>query len=371
MKILADAHIPFLKEVIERFGDVTYLPGNRFSREAIRDKEVLIVRTVTRFNEEMLAGTGVKLICSATIGFDHIDTDYCDTHGIAWRTAPGCNAASVEQYVTASLLYMAEKKRFRLQDASIGIVGVGHVGRKVENACRKLGMRVLLNDPPREEREGHALFVDLETIQREADIITFHTPLTRTGAHPTHHLADGSFFAQLKRHPIIINASRGSVVDNKALQKALNEGSVSGAVVDCWEHEPDMDRALLQRVDIATPHIAGYSADGKWMATKMCIEQINAFFHLGMQPRWAELPPPTHPLIDLLAVPAHRQLSYAVWHTYDPATETAALKKSPEDFYFFRSHYPLRREYAAYRVIHAADTVTGMLEKLGFEVIRS
>ena len=193
VKILADAHIPYLKGVAEQFGEVEYLPGNQFTREAIKEKDALIVRTVTRFDESILSGSRVKLICSATIGYDHIDTAYCDAHGIAWRTAPGCNAASVEQYVTASLLYLAEKHRFHLRGKTIGIVGVGNVGSKVATACEKLGMRVLLNDPPREEREGPGLFTDIEIIKRESEIITFHTPLTRTGMYKTHHLVDEVF----------------------------------------------------------------------------------------------------------------------------------------------------------------------------------
>ena len=197
MKILADAHIPFLKGVAEQFGEVEYLPGNQITRESIKDKDALIVRTVIHFGYENLHASNVKLICSATIGFDHIDTEYCDSHGVAWRTAPGCNSSSVEQYITASLLFLAEKYSFNLKDKTIGIVGVGNVGSKVEIACRKLGMNVLLNDPPREEAEGNEgkfEFVDINTIQREADIITFHTPLTKAGAHKTYHLADDNFF---------------------------------------------------------------------------------------------------------------------------------------------------------------------------------
>jgi len=200
---------------------VEYLPGNQFSRETIKDKDALIVRTVTHFGEEILAGSSVKLICSATIGYDHIDTVYCDAHGIAWRTAPGCNANSVEQYITASLLYLAEKHQFKLQDKTIGIVGVGNVGSKVEAACRKLGMKVLLNDPPRAEREGNGdgHFVDIETIRHESDIITFHTPLTKTGRYATWHLADELFLHSLTRKPFILNAARGAIADNQALKR--------------------------------------------------------------------------------------------------------------------------------------------------------
>ena len=377
MKILADAHIPYLKGIAEQFGEVEYLPGNQFTKEAISDKDALIVRTVTHFGKDILEGTGVKLICSATIGFDHIDTRYCDAKGITWRTAPGCNANSVEQYVTASLLYLADKYGFSLKEKSIGIIGVGNVGSKVETACRKLGMRVLLNDPPREEREvgqksggmEKSVFVDLETVKKEADIITLHTPLTKSGKHKTYHLADEYFFDTLDKKPFVFNSCRGSVVDNHAMKKALKTGKIAGAVIDCWENEPDIDRELLQMADIATPHIAGYSADGKWTATKMSLENLNEFFELDVYPiKLMQLPQPNNPVIDLREVEPDRQLAYAVWQTYNPMMETMNLKADPDKFYWFRSNYPLRREYGAYEVKNADPGVVPILKQLGFDV---
>lgn len=369
MKILADAHIPYLKGVAEQVGDVTYLPGDQFTKKAIKDKDALIVRTVTHFGKEILAGSNVKLICSATIGYDHIDTAYCDAHGIARRTAPGCNAASVEQYVTASLLFLAQKQHLELKDKTIGIVGVGNVGQKVEVACRKLGMRVLLNDPPREEAiqplsKTHS-FVDLQMIMRKADIITFHTPLTKTGKYPTFHLADATFFGQLVRKPIIVNAARGGVVDNRAWKKAIQNGQISGAIIDCWENEPAIDLELLEIADIATPHIAGYSADGKWTATKMSIENLATFFELHHKNiHFHKIPAPEKPQIDLSGISRNQQLAHAVWHTYNPMQETSALKSAPEKFYWFRSHYPLRREYHAYTLLHADKMVAKIWETL-------
>lgn len=372
MKILADAHIPYLKGAIEHFGEVEYLPGNQFTKETVKDKDVLIVRTVTHFGEEILAGSSVKLICSATIGYDHIDTHYCDTHGIAWRTAPGCNAGSVEQYVTASLLLLAEKKGFDLKEKTIGIVGVGNVGSKVEAACKKMGMHVLLNDPPREEREGNVngMFTDLETLKHEADIVTLHTPLTKTGKYKTWHLADERFFNELKKAPILINSCRGSVTDTRAWKKAMKEGLVSGSVIDCWENEPDIDRELLEMADIATPHVAGYSADGKWTATKMTLENLCDFFHLDIDPvkLMPPIPAPADPVIDVKDIDPKRQIAHAVLHTYNPLKETEALKKSPEKFSYFRSHYPLRREYKAYTVINADPSSANVLQQLGFHV---
>ncbi len=373
MKILADAHIPYLRGVAEQFGEVEYLPGNQFSKETISDKDALIVRTVTHFGEEILSGTNVKLICSATIGFDHIDTEYCDTYGISWRTAPGCNANSVEQYVTASLLYLADKYKFDLKEKTIGIVGVGNVGSKVEIACKKLGMHVLLNDPPLVEMMYASSlsrqFVDLETIKRESDLITLHTPLTKTGKHKTYHLADEQFFNTLSKKPFIINSCRGSVVDNIALKNALKSEKISGVVIDCWENEPNIDTELLRLVDIATPHIAGYSADGKWMATKMSLENLNDFFELGIHPiKLIPLPSPENTVIDLKNIEPFKQLAYAVWKTYNPMEETKNLQENPDKFYWFRSNYPLRREYYAYEIKNADSEIIPVLKQLGFNV---
>ncbi|MDR1742767.1 MAG: 4-phosphoerythronate dehydrogenase PdxB [Dysgonamonadaceae bacterium] len=371
LKILADAHIPYLQGVAEQFGEVTYLPGNQFTAETVKDKDALIVRTVTHFGEEILKGSSVRLICSATIGYDHIDAVYCDAHNIAWRTAPGCNADSVEQYVTASLLSVAQKYNFNLQDKTIGIIGVGNVGSRVDRACRKLGLKTLLNDPPREEKEGAVgLFVDLGTVLREADIITLHTPLTKSGAYKTHHLGDSSFFDGLKKKPILINSCRGGVVDNEAWVEAIKSGKISGSVIDCWEGEPQINSELLRLADIATPHVAGYSADGKWTATKMSLENINHFFGLGIDPiKLLPIRSPEHSVIDLKGFPAEKQLAAAVWATYNPEKETAALKEQPDKFYCFRSNYPLRREYKAYSVKNAGPLVSETLRALGFNLV--
>lgn len=373
MKILADAHIPYLKGVIEQFGEVEYLPGNLFSHETIKDKDVLFVRTVTRFDEKILANTNIKLICSATIGYDHIDTEYCSENNIAWRTAPGCNANSVEQYVSASLLLLAEKYKFDLSTKTIGIIGVGNVGSRVKKACEKLGMRVLLNDPPLCEKDTKLSqtesFVNIEIIKKEADIITMHTPLTKTGKHKTYNLVDEQFISSLNKKPFIINSSRGSVVSTSALKEALKSGKVSGAVIDCWENEPNIDHELLEMVYIATPHIAGYSADGKWMATKMSLDNFTDFFNLKSSKIEVEsLPQPENPIIDLANIKKEQQLAYAVLQTYNPLSDSDKLKTNSDKFIWYRSNYPLRREYLAYEVRNADDEVAKLLEKMGFKL---
>ncbi len=372
MKILADAHIPYLSGVIEQFGEVEYLPGNLFSHETIKDKDALFVRTVTRFDEKILAGTDVKLICSATIGYDHIDTQYCSANNIAWRTAPGCNANSVEQYVTASLLMLADKYKFDLSEKTIGIIGVGNVGSRVKKTCQTLGMRVLLNDPPLCEKNNKLSetdnFVDIETIKQKADIITLHTPLTKTGKHKTYHLADEPFFDSLNKKPFIINTSRGDVVCTTALKNTLKSGKISGAVIDCWKSEPNIDLELLEMVFIATPHIAGYSADGKWMATKMSLDNFTDFFSLkSLQTELKPLQQPDNPIIDLSNIKKVQQLAFSVWKTYNPMNDTYKLKANPDKFTWFRSNYPLRREYLAYEVINADTEVAETLTKMGFK----
>ena len=369
MKILADAHIPYLQGVAEQFGEVSYLPGNQFTKEAVRENDVLIVRTVTYFDEKILKGSNVKLICSATIGYDHIDTDYCELNNIAWRTAPGCNASSVEQYVTASIMRMAQKHNFELKDKTIGIVGVGNVGKKVARACQILGMKVLLNDPPRQEVEKSDSFVDLAVIQQEADIITFHTPLTKEGKHATFHLADDCFLDNLAKKPIIINSSRGAVVSGKALKSALKKGTVSGAIIDTWENEPKIDSELLEMVDIATPHIAGYSADGKWKATMMSLQTINNFFNLKKDPiKLLPIIEPENSIINLSQYSHNNQLAEAIFYSYDPLTDSVLLKDNPGKFHYFRSHYPLRREYSAYTIVNINSETATLAKKLGFNI---
>ena len=280
MKVIIDHKIPYIKEAISRIADeVVFLPGNAFTKEEVKDADALIVRTRTTCNRELLEGSQVKFIATATIGYDHIDTEYCREAGITWTNCPGCNAGSVEQYVHSVLLLLKREKGLDLEKSTIGIVGVGHVGSRVKRMAEGLGMKVLLNDPPRAE-QGESGFVDLETIARECDVITFHTPLSREGRYATFHLVNHEFLVSLKRTPYIINSSRGEVVDTDALLVALAAGKVRDVVIDTWENEPDINHELLDVAFLATPHIAGYSADGKANATRMSLEALCKFFHI-------------------------------------------------------------------------------------------
>lgn len=323
MKVIVDNKIPYIKEAINRIADeVVFLPGADFTKEAVKDADALIVRTRTRCNRELLEGTQVKFIATATIGYDHIDTEYCREAGITWTNCPGCNAGSVEQYVRSVLGLLQRKKGLDLKNATIGIVGVGHVGSRVARMAKLLGMRVLLNDPPRADK-GESGFVDLATIARECDVITFHTPLIQEGTYRTYHLVDKVFLFSLKRAPYLINSSRGEVVDTASLLASLAAGKVKDVVIDTWENEPRISRDLLEAAFLATPHIAGYSADGKANATRMSLEALCRFF--GMEVEF-EITPPEGP------------------SDYDPTRDSEWLKADPEKFEWFRGNYPIRRE---------------------------
>ena len=330
MKIVVDDKIPYIREKLELLADeVVSLRGADIKADDVKDADVLIVRTRTRCNEELLSGSKVQFIATATIGFDHIDTDYLKQAGIAWTNCPGCNSGSVAQYVECSLLQMKEHLGLNLQESTLGIVGCGHVGSKVKTVAERLGMHVLVCDPLLNEPS----FVLLDVIERECDVITFHVPLSREGQYATFHMADEAFFHRLCRVPYIINTSRGEVVDNAALLSALQEGRVRDAVIDVWEGEPALDDALLQRVFIGTPHIAGYSADGKVNADNMVIDALCQHFQL-LHP--GEIVPPELPL--------DFQDTGSPLDYYNPMEDSRQLKNNPQKFENLRNNYPLRRE---------------------------
>lgn len=370
MKIIADENIPYFKGFGEKYGEVTYLGGAAFTKESIKDADALIVRTVTYFGEEILKGSNVKLICSATIGYDHIDTEYCDTNNIKWVNAPGCNSSSVQQYIVSALILLSRKYDFDLSDKTIGIVGIGNVGSKVAKACESLGLRVLQNDPPREAIEAGGNFVSLEQIKKEADIITFHTPLTKEGEYKTFHLANAQFFNSLNKTPFVINSARGGIVDTEAIKAAIKTKKIQGAVIDCWEKEPAIDAEYMSMVEIATPHIAGYSADGKSNATRMSLESLTKFFNLeGSELKNIKPLVAPEPVIDLSDFKDSENRVYdAILRTYNPMEDFGRLKADVSKFKQLRNEYPLRREYVAYTVVNATELERELLEQLGFNL---
>ena len=340
MKIVVDDKIPYILEKLELLADeVVALRGSEIGADDVKDADALVVRTRTRCDETLLKNSRVEFVATATIGFDHIDTAYLERAGIQWANCPGCNADSVAQYVECSLLLLGLEKGLSLQHSTIGIVGCGNVGSRVKTVAERLGMRVLVCDPPLEQKETNSQqpiansYVSLDVIERESDIITFHVPLTRDGEYATVNMADIAFFHRLSRVPYIINTSRGEVVNNDALLAALNEGRVRDAVIDVWEHEPQLNLQLLQRVFIGTPHIAGYSADGKVNADNMVIDALCR--HFGLQ----------HPgLVKAPSLPVDFFYTGDPLQLYNPLDDSQKLKNNPEKFESLRNNYPLRRE---------------------------
>ncbi|MBR2363959.1 MAG: 4-phosphoerythronate dehydrogenase [Lentisphaeria bacterium] len=377
MKIIADDKIPFLKGVLEPFAEVLYLPGKDMTKEVVKDADGIITRTRTKCKRELLEGSKVKIIASATIGYDHIDTLWCEENNILWKNAPGCNSFSVMQYMASLLLHYAVRNNVSLAGKTIGVIGVGNVGKKIAALGRIFGMNVLCNDPPRARKEGKEGFAELEEIAEKADFITFHVPLIPDGTDRTFHYADEKFFALLEkygRRPFLINASRGEVVDNDLLKKVLKEKKIlCGAALDVWENEPELDLKLLKLTDFATPHIAGYSLDGKANGTSMSVQEIAKYFSLPLTDFYPErLPEPDNASIDLSGRGGRKVeeiLLECMDRSYNILEDDKRLRESPETFEKQRGSYPFRREMVAYTVKNAPDSVKESLKKLGFTVL--
>lgn len=374
MKIVVDDRIPYLENILEQyFSDVVYASGSRFTRELVKDADALLVRTRTRCDAELLEGSRVKMIATATIGHDHIDKEYCHRKGIRWANAPGCNAFGVVQYVLSALAHASNEGYGTLKGKTLGIVGVGEVGRRIAAVAPHLGLKVLLNDPPRARAEGADGFVDLDTLLQQADIVTFHVPLIRDGIDKTYHFADERFFAKLGKPVMLINASRGEVVDGSALKIAIKDQKVAYSVLDVWENEPSLDTLLLSTVDIATPHIAGYSLEGKANGTSMAVNEIFRFFGFNSGKCWFpnDLPILENNLIFNAENGIEQGVKEAILSTYNIADDDAALRSDPSLFECFRGHYRVRRELSFYEISnitdeHLAARLTGLTFKVKY-----
>ncbi len=330
MKIIADDNIPYLKGRLEPFADVTYADQFGFTPALVKDADALMIRTRTRCGAELLEGSAVKMIATATIGMDQFDLPWCRAAGIETANAPGCNAPGVAQYVWSALL----RSGFDPKSMTIGVVGHGNVGSIVARWGDLLGARVLVCDPPRAEagmtdRE----YVTLERLLAESDAVTLHTPLTRDGAHPTHHLVGAGEVAAMKPGAMLVNAARGSVIDTAAVKEALRQGRIR-AIIDTWEGEPALDRELLGMVEYGTFHIAGYSREGKQRATRMALEALGRHFGVDF---------PTEGLEGPYREP-QRLTAEKITASYDPAADTEALKADPDAFDRLRAEYDYRPE---------------------------
>ena len=373
MRIVADDKIPFLKGALEPYAEVVYIPGKQIKMEMLKDSDALLIRTRTICNENLLEGTSIRFIGTATIGFDHIDTHYCSKNKIIWTNAPGCNSSSVQQYIAAALLRISSEHHFNLKDKTLGIIGVGNVGSKVEKFARSVGMNVLLNDPPRARIEGKKNFHSLNTVLSGSDILTVHVPLNIVGEDQTWHLFNEESFKKIKRGAWFLNSSRGEVSDTYSLKNALNSGMLSGAVIDVWENEPNIDLELLQQAFIATPHIAGYSTDGKANGTSMVVNSLTKYFNLPSE-NWypSDVPPPASPniSIDCNNKSDEEIIREAVIHTYNIDKDNSRLRLSPQDFERLRGDYPVRREFTSYTINlkDGTEKVLQTMKSIGFRM---
>ncbi len=376
MKIVIDDKIPFIRGVFEPYAQVVYLPGASTTADDVRDADALITRTRTRCDESLLKGSSVKIVFTATIGFDHIDTQWCESNGILWRSAPGCNSGSVRQYIAAALVTLCDRYGLNFNEVTLGVVGVGNVGGKVASIARAMGMKVLLNDPPRERMEGSDGFSSLDEIIATCNIITLHVPMQKSGPDATYHLFDGKAFDRMGKEAILLNSSRGPVVSNTDLKEALASGKIRAAVLDVWETEPRIDGGLVSLLDITTPHIAGYSADGKANGTAAAVRGVAEVLGIEELKKWSVpyVPKPeadTEFAIDAAGLSFRQTITKAILHTYDIVKDSDALRFSLDSFERLRGSYPIRREFEAFtvRLENGTEEERSALGKIGFNVI--
>jgi erythronate-4-phosphate dehydrogenase len=379
MMLAADTKLQFAASAYERLGDVRWLETSKISRAAVADADALLVRSETRVGRELLEGTAVRFVGTATIGTDHVDIPYLKGRGIGFASAPGSNANSVAEYVVGALLELAERRRWSLAGRTLGIVGVGNVGSRVSRYATALGMAVLLNDPPLAAATRDSRYVTLDALMG-ADVVTLHVPLTRDGPHPTYHFFGSSRIRRMREGAILINTSRGGVVETGALKDLLRGNHLGGAVLDVWEGEPGIDTDLLSAADLGTSHIAGYSFDGKLNAARVLFDSVSR--HFGVDTVWhplRDVPPPARPEI---SVPESLQgeeiLRFVIRQCYDIRVDDLALRaiigRPPAErgaaFRALRATYGDRREFSS-TTVHLpprSHEIGWVLTALGFQV---
>ena len=355
MRIVADENIPYVREAFSALGDVTTMSGRAMDAGAVRDADVLLVRSITKVNGGLLDGSRVRFVATATIGEEHVDKAYLVDRGIGFASAPGSNANSVAEYLVSALLVLSERGLVDLRSARLGIVGVGNVGSRVLKKAAALGVTCVLNDPPLERETGDSVYRPLDEIL-ECNVVTLHVPLTSDGPDATYHLVDKSFVERMRPGAILVNTSRGAVADGAALAAGLDSGHLGTCVLDVWQGEPDVDIKLLKRVAIGTPHIAGYSFDGKVNGTRQIYEAACGFFDQPCE--WNPfplLPQPECPQVRVSGAfgTADEELRKAVFSVYDVGRDDAAMRRlldvpaeaRPGLFDQLRKTYPRRREF--------------------------
>ena len=341
MKIVIDQAIPFIRGVFENYAEVLYRDGSSICPADIKDADALVIRTRTKCNASLLDGSPVKMISTATIGTDHIDTEYCRKRGIHVANASGCNAGAVMNYVMSAVYGAAARNRLDLKDATVGIIGVGNVGSRVERAMHLLGLKTLLCDPPREKAEGSTIFCDQDFLLRNSDIVTLHVPLNDQ----TRGMADKAFFSKMKLGSFFVNTARGEVVDEDALLSASDK--FGALIIDTWRNEPNINRSLLDVADIATPHIAGYSYQGKLKGTSMAVRAVARY--LGIKELYEFFPQPEGQPSDAVKLnlrgKPQGQIASIIQYNYPIFTDDFMFRLAPETFESLRENYCYRREF--------------------------
>ncbi len=381
MIITLDEAIPYWKEAFSGLGEVRPFTGRRLKKEAVRDADALIVRSITPVDASLLEGSSVRFVGAASAGIDHVDTRYLEEQGIGFGYAPGCNANSVAEYVATALSVFASRKNWILKNKSIAVIGVGNVGSRVVQKARAFGMDVSLCDPPLRDRTHDPEFKNFEEVLG-ADFITFHVPLVKEGPYPTFHMLDGKILDRLSPGQVVVNSSRGAVFDNQALKAALRNNTIEGAVLDVWEEEPQIDYSLLDLVDIGTSHVAGSSLDGKIRATEMVCKALHDFY--GISSPWTGDSLYSDPVMilpekertDQDAVLSVLLQAYDILVDDGNLRELGGISSLPDackGFDRLRSEYRFRPEFRHFIVVLNEQCVqlSGIFEALGFQVQKS
>jgi len=376
VKIVADANIPQVAEAFKELGHLTLIPGRQIEHQHLVDCQCLLVRTVTKVDQHLLDGTEVKFVGTATIGTDHIDEDYLQKNDIAFTNAAGCNAEAASEYVLSGLFALSQNKGFDPFKLKAGIVGCGNVGSRVYQKLKALGIETLRNDPPLASQTSDNSYVGIDTILEQCNFITLHVPLTRSGTHPTQHLFDKKKLLRLQENCLLVNAARGPVIDNQALLKVIGQRPDIMTFLDTWENEPTPCRELLASVDLATPHIAGYSVEGRLRGTQMILDAACEYF--GKQSGWhmSSLLPD---IIDLDIEASSNDLAYwlevfqkhhEIWQDHRALLQILSKSDDEMGAYFdsLRRVYPERFEYERYRLSGAQKKAAAIARELLFEV---
>lgn len=373
MKILIDENMPYAEQLFSQLGEVELKSGRTLTADDLIDVDALMIRSVTKVNSELLSKANkLKFVGTATAGMDHVDQALLKEKGIFFTAAPGCNKVGVAEYAFSVLMVLAQQQGFSVFDKTVGIIGAGQVGSYLEKCLKGIGIKVLINDPPKQAQGDTRTFTPLETLLEEADVITVHTPITKDGEHPTHHLINEQVLNNLRSDQILINAARGPIVDNQALKRRLQQQDGFTAALDVFEFEPEVDMELLPLLAFATPHVAGYGLEGKARGTTMIYNSYCEFLGNGLSAQASDLLP-TAPVPTMVLDRAwdHATLHNLTQLIYDVRKDDALFRREiqkPGAFDMMRKQYWDRREYGAVTLVGDSQSNLEPLAELGFQV---